>query len=203
MTCSDSEHDQLTKALDQISLTSDPSNYGAIESSDNELKYDGILSSNDLASGGECEDIDDVGPHIGNEGSDDDDDSRVPTMTEGVYAPHLSDPKLLEISPHDSGIAFYVDLHAHASKRGCFIYGNHFENEDTHMENLLFPKLVALNTAHFDFGGCNFTERNMYLKDKREGLSKAGAGRVAIMKAIGITHRYNSDITFLSSILII
>jgi len=55
---------------------------------------------------------------------------------------------------------------------------------------MLFPKLISMNTAHFDFTGCNFTERNMYTKDKRDGMSKEGSGRVAIYKAIGIIHRY-------------
>ena len=58
------------------------------------------------------------------------------------------------------------------------------------VENMLFPKLISMNTAHFDFTGCNFTERNMYTKDKRDGMSKEGSGRVAIYKAIGIIHRY-------------
>lgn len=55
---------------------------------------------------------------------------------------------------------------------------------------MLFPKLISMNTAHFDFTGCNFSERNMYAKDKHDGMSKEGSGRVAIHKAIGITHRY-------------
>lgn len=55
---------------------------------------------------------------------------------------------------------------------------------------MLFPKLISMNTAHFDFTGCNFSERNMYAKDKRDGMSKEGSGRVAIHKAIGIIHRY-------------
>ena len=58
------------------------------------------------------------------------------------------------------------------------------------VENMLFPKCISMNTAHFDFTGCNFTERNMYTKDKRDGMSKEGSGRVAIYKAIGIIHRY-------------
>ena len=57
---------------------------------------------------------------------------------------------------------------------------------------MLFPRLIALNSAHFDFAACNFTERNMTSKDRRDGVSKEGAGRVAIYKAIGIIHRFLS-----------
>lgn len=127
--------------------------------------------------------------HIGNEGSDEDCcEPMLPGLV--VHTKHLCDPQLLEIPPQESGVAFYVDLHGHASKRGCFIYGNYFENEDVQVENLLYPKLVSMNTAHFDFTACNFTEKNMYLKDKRDGLSKAGSGRVAMHKALGIIPRY-------------
>lgn len=54
---------------------------------------------------------------------------------------------------------------------------------------MMFPKLISMNSAHFDFAACNFSERNMYAKDKRDGQSKEGSGRVAIYKAIGIIHR--------------
>ena len=147
-------------------------------------------SSAEVASGGEFDDpTSDDG--IGNEGSDDEGTDFTPDFDgQFAHAPHLSDPKLREVPPDESGIAFYVDLHGHASKRGCFIYGNYFEAEESQVQNMLFPKLIAMNTAHFDFTGCNFTERNMYAKDKKDGLSKEGAGRVAIFKALGIIHRY-------------
>ena len=97
---------------------------------------------------------------------------------------------LSKISSEDnSGVAYYVDLHGHASKRGCFVYANYLENEDNYVNSILFPKLISMNTANFDFAACNFTEKNMYSKDKRDGMSKEGSGRVAIYKATGIIHR--------------
>ncbi|NXN29252.1 CBPC5 protein, partial [Nycticryphes semicollaris] len=100
------------------------------------------------------------------------------------------------IPPQDSGLAYYVDLHGHASKRGCFMYGNSFPDENDQVENMLFPKLISLNSPHFDFTGCNFSEKNMYAKDKRDGQSKEGSGRVAIYKALGIIHSYTLECNY-------
>ena len=89
-----------------------------------------------------------------------------------------------------SGVALYVDLHAHATKRGCFIYGNHFTSQEDHVECMLLPKLVSLNSAHFDFDHCVFSERNMYTMDRKDGVStKEGSGRVALYKATSLIHR--------------
>ncbi|KAJ7373892.1 Cytosolic carboxypeptidase-like protein 5 [Desmophyllum pertusum] len=96
----------------------------------------------------------------------------------------------------NSGVAYYVDLHGHASKRGCFVYANYLENEDNYVSSILFPKLVSLNSANFDFAACNFTEKNMYSKDKRDGMSKEGSGRVAIYKATGIVHSYTLECNY-------
>ncbi|XP_077186533.1 cytosolic carboxypeptidase-like protein 5 isoform X3 [Paroedura picta] len=100
------------------------------------------------------------------------------------------------IPPQESGLAYYVDLHGHASKRGCFMYGNNISDEAYQVENMLFPKLISLNSAHFDFAGCNFSEKNMYAKDKRDGQSKEGSGRVAIYKASGIIHSYTLECNY-------
>ncbi|BFZ00186.1 hypothetical protein BsWGS_03224 [Bradybaena similaris] len=132
----------------------------------------------------------------GNEGSDDDGDLRMSEPGDGSNAPHLRDAQLLLIPARASGVAMYIDLHGHASKRGCFIYGNYFEDEDTQVENILFAKLVSLNTPHFDFTGCNFSERNMYTKDKRDGMTKEGSGRVAIFKATGLIHSYTLECNY-------
>ena len=85
-----------------------------------------------------------------------------------------------------SGIALYVDLHAHATKRGVFMYGNYFTDIQVAAENMLFPKLMSLNSPHLDFEHCVFSEKNMSTADKRDGMSKEGSGRVAIHRAIGI-----------------
>ena len=92
-------------------------------------------------------------------------------------------------SKRTGDVAFYVDLHGHASKRGCFIYANYMDNEEDYIKSILYPKLMSINSANFDFTGCNFTEKNMYTKDKRDGMSKEGSGRVAVFKATSIVHR--------------
>ena len=73
------------------------------------------------------------------------------------------------------------------------MYGNSIEHELYQVENVLYAKLIALSSQHFDFEGSNFSTKNMYAKDKREGLSKEGSGRVAIFKTLGIIHSYTLE----------
>lgn len=133
---------------------------------------------------------------LGNEGSDEDRDIEPALNTNITYSPHLNNSAFKQILPQHSGVAFYVDLHSHASRKGCFIYGNFLEDDELQIQNVLYPKLVSLNTAHFEFSACNFSQRNMYLRDKRDGLSKEGSGRVAVYKSTGIIHSYTLECNY-------
>nr|XP_042701360.1 cytosolic carboxypeptidase-like protein 5 isoform X7 [Chrysemys picta bellii] len=120
----------------------------------------------------------------------------LPSEPTGEHCERKAETPLEAVLPQESGLAYYVDLHGHASKRGCFMYGNSFSEENAQVENMLFPKLISLNSAHFDFMGCNFSEKNMYARDKRDGQSKEGSGRVAIYKASGIIHSYTLECNY-------
>lgn len=96
----------------------------------------------------------------------------------------------------ESGLFLYIDLHGHASKKGIFMYGNHFEDCEASVECMLLPRIMSLNNMHFHFSSCNFTERNMYLKDRRDGMSREGSGRVAVLKATGLVRSYTLECNY-------
>ncbi|KAL4483174.1 hypothetical protein ABPG74_019200 [Tetrahymena malaccensis] len=116
-----------------------------------------------------------------------------PSQTEhpSVYAIkelilHLNETKRLHC---------YIDLHAHATKKGAFIYGNCLDLKDQ-LDTCLFPRLLSLNSPYFEYDSCNFTEKNMYCKDKGDGLSKEGAGRVALYKATKLNLCYTLECNY-------
>ena len=51
----------------------------------------------------------------------------------------------------------YIDLHAHATRRGCFVFGNNTATTESLIETVTFAKLIAMNSPVFDFNQCNYT----------------------------------------------
>lgn len=69
--------------------------------------------------------------------------------------------KLIDLYATQELLAMYLDLHAHASKKGCFIYGNVVDTFEDQVQNQLLCRLIALNTPHFDYEGCLFSKDHM------------------------------------------
>jgi len=95
-------------------------------------------------------------------------------------------------------VALYVDMHAHATKRGCFIYGNSLGGLTDQVENQLFAQLLAVNSNHFEYAACNFSRAHMEQVDKndKDGLSSEGSGRVGMHAATGLTHSYTLECNY-------
>ena len=99
-------------------------------------------------------------------------------------------------------LAVYLDFHAHASKRGCFIYGNVLDSAEDQIQNQLYCKLIAMNSAHFDYEGCLFSKDHMTRidpGDQAKGLSAEGSGRVSMYLAHGIIHSYTIECNYNTS----
>lgn len=101
-----------------------------------------------------------------------------------------------ELVRYLENISFYIDLHAHCNKRGYFLFGNNLTDINDQIENVMFPKILSLNSPHFDFQACGFSAKNMISKSKRDGLSKDGTGRVALYQETGLVHCYTVECNY-------
>ena len=91
------------------------------------------------------------------------------TSTPYPPPPHIGPAQSVVVSYHEQGLLhMYLDLHAHATKRGCFLYGNHLPDLERQVWNVLYARLVSLHSPYLEFGACNFSEKNMKMKDKRD-----------------------------------
>ena len=93
------------------------------------------------------------------------------------------------------GVKYYFDLHAHVSKRSCFLFGNYLP-PDFPQDNQVFAKLIELNTPYFEFSECDFSEKSMIAKDPKDHHSKEGSGRVALYQSTGIIHSYTIECSY-------
>lgn len=89
----------------------------------------------------------------------------------------------------------YIDLHAHASKKGCFCFGNTMDFH-SQVEALVFPKLLSMNSALFEYEACDFSEMNIRVNEKDNIADKMGAGRVAIYKQTGLIRCYTLECNY-------
>jgi len=94
-------------------------------------------------------------------------------------------------------LKYYVDLHAHATKMGWFLFGNSHIGEKL-LDNLMLAKMISMNSLNFDLTEWWFSEKNMKVKDKGNGLSREGCGRVSIFKSTGCTHCYTLECNYAS-----
>jgi len=61
---------------------------------------------------------------------------------------------------------------------------------------MLLPKLISINSLNFDFYECNFSDNMMNVKDKKDGLSREGSGRVSMMKATDLPNCYTLECNY-------
>jgi hypothetical protein len=103
--------------------------------------------------------------------------------------------ELVEYLHSENRLFFYCDLHAHAAKKGSFLYGNSLDYVKQ-VETILFAKVMSLNCINFEFESCNFSKKQMNSKDRGETLTKEGAGRVCVYKTSNIIHSYTLECGF-------
>lgn len=60
----------------------------------------------------------------------------------------------------------FFDLHGHANKKSCFLFGNSINNQRLQVESILFAKYLSTICDYIEFKSCNFSKKQMSSKDK-------------------------------------
>lgn len=121
-----------------------------------------------------------------------------PTLQPTIFAAK----SLLDYYSQTGRLSMYLDMHAHASKRGCFIYGNVLDQVEDQIQNQLYCKLISMNSPHFDYEGCLFSREHMFRidpGDQAKGLTAEGSGRVHTYLAYGLVHSYTLECNYNTS----
>lgn len=77
------------------------------------------------------------------------------------------------------------------------MFGNNLTGEDA-LKAMLLPKLMSMNSLNFDFHECSFSDKMMNVKDKKDGLSREGCGRVSIGRLTGLPNCYTLECNYAS-----
>lgn len=78
-----------------------------------------------------------------------------------TFLPTLGAQSVVSALADAGRLQMYLDMHGHASKRGCFVYGNLLDTLQDQVQNQLYCKLIGLNSRHFDYNACLFSREHM------------------------------------------
>ncbi|KAF4694322.1 hypothetical protein FOZ60_008480 [Perkinsus olseni] len=92
----------------------------------------------------------------------------------------------------------YVDLHAHANKTGCFLFGNALKSPLHNAWNTAFARVMAINSPYFDLDKCNFSAKNMSKRDRRISRESSRGAALGNLtgdgeQSNGVTHSENNE----------
>lgn len=103
-------------------------------------------------------------------------------------------------------VEWFIDLHGHANKPGCFMFGNWIFDLRKQYDMHLFAKCMLNNSTLFDLNECEFAPKEMIRPSTSRGYpsnqgpemecTKDGTSRVGIFKAIGIHHCYTFEANY-------
>ncbi|EAN88195.1 Carboxypeptidase-like protein [Trypanosoma cruzi] len=109
-------------------------------------------------------------------------------------APYSILSMLRSVTSVKGRLALFIDMHAHANKRGVFFYGNSM-NAPELLQSLLYAKLVSMNTPYFEFQSSNFSEANMFATGKT-GEGRDTSSRVTLYQETGLVHSYTIEASY-------
>lgn len=132
--------------------------------------------------------------------------SPVPELHEGVFAAK----EMLLAWAMRGELLLYMDSHAHAAKRGCFLFSNHqlsqaWSSEDALLWNLAYVHATQLNSPHMDIDASEWSRPAESLGKKTpddedtggaEETSRSDSGRSQIGASCGIFHAYTLECNY-------
>ena len=110
---------------------------------------------------------------------------------EGVWATK----RILGHWARQNRLLMYLDLHGHASKRGCFLLANRLVGPGQGW-NSGFARLCQINSPYFDLELCEFGEADDAEREGKDGMSKEGSGRVAVYRDCKLCNAYTLECNY-------